>query len=261
MHSSSSSKMESAGSSILATAAAAAVTNDEDSASSSASTQHQNLHQKRKVIRLASVWKEHDVHVAVDSATGKLIISCNTAMPLPLPFGTRVYTGVTRDFIVKPPEGRSLTLRAATEAERDLWVQGISEALEDVLHMEDANAAPSAKKRQTFMQGTLLKRALDEKNEKHEKHAEKARQTRRRSSFSSQPVGRESIDGAFNFAELREEKAGQHMPSTREWLFREVHIWQYAQQPLQGQAAPADAENNSNALHTPFWLTGDGGTA
>ena len=86
------------------------------------------------------------MHVAIDSATGKLIISYNTAMPLPLPFGTRVYTGATRDFIVKPPEGRSLTLRAATEAERDLWVQGISAALEDVLHLEDANTAPSAKK-------------------------------------------------------------------------------------------------------------------
>ena len=251
--------MDFASPSILTTAVAATGT-DEDSGSS---TQHQNLHQKRKVIRLASVWKEHDVHVAVDSATGKLIISYNTAMPLLLPFGTRVYTGATRDFIVKPPEGRSLTLRAATEAERDLWVQGISAALEDVLHLEDANAAPSAKKRQTFMQGTLLKRAFirsDEKHEKHEKHAEKARQTRRRSSFSSQPISRDSIDGAFNFAELRKEKAGQHMPSTREWLFREVHLWQYAQQPLQGQAASADAENNSNALHTPFWLTGDGGT-
>ena len=59
-----------------------------------------------------------------------------------------------------------------------------------------------------------------------------------------------SIDGAFDFSSLRKEKAGQHMPSTREWLFHEVRQWYLHQMQVTTEndtsAAPA------SVLHIPF---------
>ena len=69
-----------------------------------------------------------------------------------------------------------------------------------------------------------------------------------------------SIDGAFDFSSLRKEKAGQHMPSTREWLFREVRQWYLHQMQVTTENENDTSAAPASDLHIPFWLTGDGGT-
>ena len=139
-----------------------------------------------------------------------------------------------------------------SEVERKVDQEGISTALENVLHIETSNAATSTKKSQAFIQGTLLKRGFIRANATDEKHEAKARKSRRRSKETSP-----SIDGAFDFSSMRKGKAGQHMPSTREWLFHEVRQWYLRQMQItENDTSAAQASD----LHIPFWLTGDGGT-